>query len=84
MGLTGITVEPGALRLHPEWPTFKKKTGVPFAKYRKVAGKYMPLPSGGPGFVDFGVGAYSRPLIGVEFTLRLGGRARRSSTTSSS
>ena len=62
--------------LHPELPTCKKATGLAFAKYRKLKDRYVPRdPSGGDrgaGCIDFAIGPYARPEIGVEFCLKYG------------
>lgn len=61
--------------LHPEWPTYKK---VPdkcnYAKYSRndSTKKYQKNNSGGSGFIDFALGAYLRPQIGVEITAKRG------------
>jgi hypothetical protein len=61
------------LRLHPEWPTYKEAAGIDFGKYRKVDGRYLPVDTGKKGgFVDFALGHYPTPEVGVEFKL-LGG-----------
>jgi hypothetical protein len=64
------------LLLHPEWPTCKKATGVGYAKYRKTNGCYVPKDvkgdDGDSGFIDFAIGPYANPEIGVEFCLKYG------------
>lgn len=69
----------GTLLLHPEWPTFKDATSIAYAKYRDTTfpdGKdcYMPITegSGSAGFIDFAIGPYDAPTIGVEFSLKTG------------
>src|SRR5213594_4098569 len=58
----GMVLDPGAAReqltLHPEWPTYKKATGIKFGRYGRVDGKYSPKPNGTTGWVDFTVGTY--------------------------
>jgi hypothetical protein len=63
---------PGGFSLHPEWPTCKKSTGLACGRYKFVEGRYMPDPAGGAGFIDFALGRYERPDIGVEFSLKHG------------
>ena len=58
--------------LHPEWPTYKKQTNILFGKYRGDNGKYRPNRDGTAGFIDFAIGNYSHPEIGIEFTLKFG------------
>ena len=60
------------LRLHPEWPTYKKKTNLHYGRYRGDLNTYRPDKDGTSGFVDFTVGNYDKPDIGVEFTLSYG------------
>lgn len=61
------------IKLHPEWPTYKKKTGINYGRYRKVNGCYKPFQkSNRGGFIDFAVGEYKKPGIGIEFTLKYG------------
>ena len=61
-----------ACTLHPEWPTFKKATGIAWAKYRKEGTAYYPedvtKPKKKGGFLDFAIGAYDQPPIGIEIT----------------
>ncbi|MBN1810844.1 MAG: hypothetical protein JXA14_03315 [Anaerolineae bacterium] len=59
--------------LHPEWPTYKEAASLRFAKYRQnESGQYQPSQDGSPGFLDFAVGRFDCPVIGVEFTLKSG------------
>lgn len=69
------------LIFHPEWPTYKKATGIDYGKYefRKESkpgssgpGKYMPCVEGAAGFIDFAIGEYDAPKIGIEMTLKYG------------
>jgi hypothetical protein len=60
------------IALHPEWPTYKKQTGLRYGQYRKENGKYIPTQKGTAGFIDFAVGDYREPEIGVEFSLKYG------------
>jgi hypothetical protein len=56
--------------LHPEWPTFNKQTRLLYGRYKKENGKYKPNPNGTAGFIDFAIGNYYEPNIGIEFTLK--------------
>ena len=61
------------LQLHPEWPTCKKKTGLCYAWYRYNDGKYFCKrdgSDGSAGFVDFAIGDYQKPEIGIEFCIK--------------
>lgn len=60
------------IALHPEWLTYKKQTGLRYGQYRKENGKYVSTPKGTAGFIDFAVGDYAEPEIGVEFSLKYG------------
>jgi hypothetical protein len=64
--------EKGAITLHPEWPTYKKQTRIFYGRYKKEDGKYQPNADGTAGFVDFAIGDYRRPDIGIEFSLKYG------------
>jgi hypothetical protein len=64
--------EDAAIELHPEWPTYKKQTGLQFGQYLTVNGKYQPDPKGTAGFIDFAIGDYYTPEIGIEFSLKYG------------
>lgn len=60
------------IALHPEWPTYKKATnlltGGCYSRPDKKT--YMPDRDGkGGGFIDFALGDYPCPEIGVEFML---------------
>jgi len=70
--LMDITGDTKAIRLHPEWPTYKEGTGLRFSRYRKQNGEYRPNARGGAGFIDFAIGNYEHPEIGVEFSLKNG------------
>jgi len=61
-----------AIGLHPEWPTYKKQTKLFFGRYKKKDGKYRPDDSGTAGFIDFTIGNYDAPNIGIEFSLKYG------------
>lgn len=58
--------------LHPEWPTYKKQTGLNYGRYKRRERKYMPDPDGTAGFIDFAIGNYQKPRIGIEFSLKYG------------
>lgn len=65
-----ITRRNMSLNLHPEWPTSKKSTALGFATYSKTNDKYYPSTSGGPGFIDFAIGNYNCPDVGIEFCVK--------------
>jgi len=48
----------GEITLHPEWPINKMKTGIEYGI--------------GKGNIDFAIGNYKKPDIGIEFTLKDG------------
>src|SRR5262245_5108789 len=64
--------------LHPEWPTYKEATKIAYAKYRNTTfpdekKRYMPVRldvDGDAGFIDFAIGRYAAPAIGIEFSLK--------------
>jgi hypothetical protein len=71
--LLGMAGEAGKPVLHPEWPTYKKGTGLTeYGRYRKGDGGYLPHPEGTAGFIDFALGDYRSPSIGIEFYLGYG------------
>ena len=70
--LLNLTRHNAAIILHPEWPTYKKQTGLFYGRYRKVNGKYKPNANGTAGFIDFAIGDYNKPDIGIEFSLKYG------------
>jgi hypothetical protein len=57
------------INLHPEWATWKKKTNIYYSRYLGTNKVYYPDSNGGPGFIDFAIGSYKKPDIGIEFTL---------------
>jgi len=61
-------------KLHPEWPTYKKSTGISFSKYRKNGEKkyIVDTDDGSSGFIDFTIGDYSKPAFAIEFTSKYG------------
>lgn len=64
----GFDGEPA--HLHPEWPTWKESVDRRFIRYRQRDGReFHPDETGSPGFVDFAIGEYEKPTIGVELFL---------------
>jgi len=64
--------EGGGINLHPEWPTFKKQVELRYGRYRNENGKYFPRDEGTAGFIDFAIGEYKKPSIGIEMVLKFG------------
>jgi hypothetical protein len=62
------------IALHPEWPTYKQSIGrLNFGRYAKRNDNYFPVRDGKKGgFIDFALGNYSNPEIGIEFKLTFG------------
>ncbi|QDT23523.1 hypothetical protein [Gimesia chilikensis] len=67
--------------LHPEWPTWKKSTGLEYGQYQRRSGegelktkKTFPVKKekGGAGFIDFALGDYACPTIAIEVTTKFG------------
>lgn len=58
------------LKLHPEWPTYKETTQISYGRYKKKEKCYQPDPNGTAGFIDFAIGDYNKPTIGIEFSLK--------------
>jgi len=66
----------GQVVLHPEWPTHKTVNGSRsshcFAKYAKVSKGYVPVditdPKAKGGWIDFAIGQYDSPAVGVEIS----------------
>jgi len=71
-GLLDLTGGGGAITLHPEWPTYKTQTGLLYGRCKKENGEYRPNPNGKAGFIDFAIGNYEKPGIGIEFQLKYG------------
>jgi len=71
-GLLDLTRDSGAITLHPEWPTYKTQTGLLYGRYKKENGEYRPNLNGKAGFIDFAIGDYEKPDIGIEFQLKYG------------
>ncbi len=65
-------VEGNPIGLHPEWPTYKKTTQIFYARYKKEQGIYIPSEDGKGGWIDFAIGDYEKPDIGIEFKLGYG------------
>ncbi len=72
----------GNIMIFPEWPTFKKYREKNFAKYKcikekanneeNIKKKCIPTKDinknyGSAGFIDFAIGSYNAPKIGIEF-----------------
>lgn len=55
--------------LHPEWPTCKKATGIKAGRYVKDRPESE---VGSSGHIDFAVGSYLKPWLGIEFKLGSG------------
>jgi hypothetical protein len=63
--------------LHPEWPSKKiirNNQGPNYGKYRydKKNKEYVVDEQGRAGFIDFAIGEYDKPEIGIEFTTSFG------------
>jgi hypothetical protein len=59
--------------LHPEWPTWKVRTGIAFARYRNAGRRLLPADAdGSEGHLDFALGGYDRPAVGIELLLAEG------------
>jgi len=71
-GLLDLTGEGDAITLHREWPTYKTQTGLLYGRYKKENGEYRPNLNGKAGFIDFAIGDYQKPGIGIEFQLKYG------------
>jgi len=67
-----LTSEKGIIELHPEWPTYKKQTKLEYGLYKNVNGLYKPNKNGSKGLIDFTIGKYDKPDIGIEFSLKYG------------
>jgi len=70
--LLNLTGSNTALTLHPEWPTYKEQTDILCGRYKRENKLYMPNQTGTAGFIDFAIGAYESPDIGIEFSLKFG------------
>lgn len=69
LNLTGSKKE---IMLHPEWPTYKKQTKLKYGRYKREDKILIPNENGTAGFIDFAIGDYNKPDIGIEFSLRYG------------
>jgi len=70
LGLGSPIVDGRTITLHPEWPTSKKVTGLRYGQYKKDKHKkYVPTVDGRAGFIDFAIGDYKSPEIGIEFSM---------------
>lgn len=62
--------------LHPEWPTYKERTCIAYARYKRhdlqQTREYRVDDRGVAGYLDFAIGPYEAPLVGVEMTLKRG------------
>jgi len=61
--LLNLTGDNAAIILHPEWPTYKKQTGLVYGRYRKKNGKYKPNANGTAGFIDFAIGDLTNQIL---------------------
>ncbi|MEW5821684.1 MAG: hypothetical protein AB1782_15935 [Cyanobacteriota bacterium] len=61
-------------KLFPEWPTYNKFVGNEYARYHYDQKKknFFKQHKGYSGYIDFAIGSYNSPDIGVEFTLEEG------------
>ncbi len=64
--------------LHPEWPTYKSQMDIKFGRYNGKDSenpkktKYHIDKEGSGGLIDFAIGRYAKPEMGVEFKLTNG------------
>jgi len=72
IGGLDLTQASERLVIHPEWPTFKAGGNLAYGRYRASGDKYDPVDDGTAGFIDFALGDYSSPAIGLEITLKSG------------
>ena len=72
--LLNLTNEKTKIILHPEWPTYKKQTDLKYGRYKKnkETKQYLPDEKGTAGFIDFAIGDYKAPYIGIEFLMSFG------------
>lgn len=70
--LLDLTREGDVINLHPEWPTYKTQTGLLYSRYKNEDGEYRLNLNGKAGYIDFAIGNYEKPDIGIEFTLKYG------------
>ncbi|HAN86588.1 MAG TPA: hypothetical protein DCQ13_02965 [Firmicutes bacterium] len=74
LNLTGAT---HPVQLHPEWPTYEEQTRLEYGRYeRRITAEetpvYWPANQGAAGILDFAIGGYERPQIGIELTMEYG------------
>ncbi|MDD4792936.1 MAG: hypothetical protein PHP20_07715 [Firmicutes bacterium] len=74
LNLTGAT---HPVQLHPEWPTYEEQTHLEYGRYeRRIEDEeksgYWPADQGTTGIIDFAIGDYERPQIGIELTMEYG------------
>ncbi len=75
-GILDLQSTKGELLLHPEWPTWKKRTKVFFGQYQgqKKNGRKefhpVTLQQRGAGFIDFALGQYNSPEVAIELSLK--------------
>jgi len=74
LNLTGA-IQP--VQLHPEWPTYKEQTHLDYGRYGQLTNgegetEYWPKEHGSAGFIDFTIGDYVSPEIGIELTMEYG------------
>lgn len=72
IGGLDLTQASEKLVIHPEWPTLKASTDIAYGRYRASDDKYEPVDDGTAGFIDFALGDYNSPAIGLEITLKSG------------
>lgn len=70
--LLNLTDSNEVIILHPEWPTYKMRTNLKYGRYKKENKIYLPNKNGSAGFIDFAIGDYNKPDIGIEFSLKYG------------
>lgn len=66
--LLNLSKENTDIILHPEWPTYRKVAGIDWARYSQNEERYLiPKDNGEPAHIDFAIGDYKKPYIGIEF-----------------
>jgi hypothetical protein len=68
--LLNLSKKDKEIMLHPEWPTYRKVAGmnIDCGRYLKDSGHYLiPGDKGGAAHIDFAIGDYKKPYIGIEF-----------------
>jgi len=56
-------------QIHPEWPTARQTPSLSFGRYTNTNGAYQADSKGSAGFIDFAIGDYESPAVGIEFVL---------------